>query len=217
MGRLSFTELRSRLSDRVDRAARGTDIPAGIERGEITPPSGSRERGRMRRRLRELRRLREALLLELGALVLEAHRHDRDDSPVIKRKAAEAATVDSEARAIADALGTDGGLDTIVAAGIAGPCPTCGTLTSTAARFCPTCGTALDGRPDAAPAQVAEPVVVDAPVPDLDAPQAADPDAPAITEADAVEGLPGSDDTAPSSNGDGNPKDEPELEATAER
>jgi hypothetical protein len=211
MGRLSFTELRSRLSDRVDRAARGTDIPAGIERGEITPPSGSRERGRMRRRLRELRRLREALLLELGALVLEAHRQDRDDSPVIKRKAAEAAAVDAEARSIADALGTDGGLDTIVAAGIAGPCPTCGTLTSTAARFCSVCGTALDGRP------AATSLDADAQEEATEAPQAADPDVPAITEDDAVEGLPHAGETPPSSNGDGASTDESELGATAER
>jgi hypothetical protein len=44
-------------------------------------------------------------------------------------------------------------------AGIAGPCPTCGTLTSTSWRFCSTCGTPLDGRPDAAPRadQSAEP------------------------------------------------------------
>jgi hypothetical protein len=147
------------LRDRVDGAARGSDVPAGIERGDDTAAgTGSRERGRMRRRLRELRRLREAQLLELGALVLEARRHDRDDSPVIKSKAAEAAATDAEARALADVLGTDGGLDTIVAAGIAGPCPTCGTLASTAARFCSTCGTALDGRPDAAARAAGEPV-----------------------------------------------------------
>ena len=144
------------MRERVDSAARGSDVPAGIERGtEPSTKTGSRERGRMRRRLRELRRLREALLLELGALVLEAHRHDRDDTPVIKHKAAEAAAVDAEARALADALDTDAGIDTVVAAGIAGPCPTCGTLTSTAARFCSTCGTALDGRPD--PARTDEP------------------------------------------------------------
>lgn len=205
MGRLSFTELRSRLSDHVDRAARGTDIPAGIERGEITPPNSSRERGQLRRRLRELRRLREALLLELGALVMEAHRHGRDESPVIKRKAADAAGVDAEARAIAEALGTDGGLDTIVAAGIAGPCPTCGTLTSTAARFCSTCGTALDGRPDAV-AAASDPL-------DSDAPAATDPDVPAVTDTDAVEGHPA--ETPPSPNGDGaSPEETTELEAT---
>jgi hypothetical protein len=148
---LSLTGLKTRWRDRVDNAARGTDVPAGIDRGaDPVEGAGSRERGRMRRQLRELRRLRVAQLLELGALVLEAHRHDRDDTPVIKSKAAEAAATDAEARALAEALDTNAGLDTVVAAGIAGPCPTCGTLTSTAARFCPACGTALDGRPDAA-------------------------------------------------------------------
>jgi hypothetical protein len=148
----SLTGMKTRLRDRVDDSARGSDVPAGIERGaDAVAPTGSRERGRMRRRLRELRRLREAQLLELGALVLEAHKHGRDDSPVIKSKAAEAAATDAEARAVAGALGTDAGLDTIVSAGIAGPCPTCGTLASTAWRFCSTCGTPLDGRPDATP------------------------------------------------------------------
>ena len=147
---LSITGLRTRLRERIDRAARGTDVAAGIERSDGAPEPGSRERGRMRRRLRELRRLREAQLVELGALVLEAHRHDRDDSPVIKRKAAEAAALDAEARALEDALATDAALDTVIATGVAGACPTCGTLASTSARFCANCGTALDGRPDAA-------------------------------------------------------------------
>jgi hypothetical protein len=162
----SLTGLRTRLRDRVDDSARGSDIPAGIDRGATAvAPTSSRERGRMRRRLRELRRLREAQLLELGALVLEAHKHGRDDSPVIKTKAAEAAATDAEARAVADALDTDAGLETIVTAGIAGPCPTCGTLASTVARFCSTCGTPLDGRPDAAP-RADRPAVAETPVAD---------------------------------------------------
>src|SRR4051794_39546409 len=148
----SLTGLKTRLSQRVDNSARGSDVPAGIDRGAAAvTPAGSRERARMRRRLRELRRLREAQLLELGALVLEAHKHGRDDSPVIKSKAAEAASTDAETRSLAEALETDAGLESIVSAGIAGPCPTCGTLASTAWRFCSTCGTPLDGRPDAAP------------------------------------------------------------------
>src|SRR4051812_41446425 len=148
----SLTRLKTNLRERMDKSARGTDVPAGIERGsDVASPTGSRERGRMRRRLRELRRLREAQLLELGALVLEAHRHGRDDSPVINSKAAEAAATDAETRALAEALETDAGLESIVSAGIAGPCPTCGTLASTGWRFCSTCGTPLDGRPDAAP------------------------------------------------------------------
>lgn len=145
----SLTGLKARLSQRADDSARGSDVPAGIDRGAAAVTAGSG--GRMRRRLRELRRLREAQLLELGALVLEAHKHGRDDSPVIKSKAAEAAATDAETRALAEALETDAGLQSIVSAGIAGPCPTCGTLASTAWRFCSTCGTPLDGRPDAAP------------------------------------------------------------------
>lgn len=186
----SLTEVRTRLRERIDSAARGTDVPAGIDRDDISAPTSSRERGRMRRRLRELRRLREAQLLELGALVLEAHKHDRDESPVIKAKAAEAAATDAEARAIADALGADAGLDTIVAAGIAGPCPTCGTLASTAARFCATCGTALDGRPDAATGRDAAgavgqaAVIEDAPVAHA---EVADADAP-VADADSPAG-----------------------------
>ena len=145
----SLTGLKTRLSRRADDSARGSDVPAGIDRGAAAVTAGSG--GRMRRRLRELRRLREAQLLELGALVLEAHKHGRGDSPVIKSKAAEAAATDAETRALAEALETDAGLESIVSAGIAGPCPTCGTLASTAWRFCSTCGTPLDGRPDAAP------------------------------------------------------------------
>jgi hypothetical protein len=158
--------MKTRLRDRVDDSARGSDVPAGIERGaDAVAPTSSRERGRMRRRLRELRRLREAQLLELGALVLEAHKQGRGDSPVIKSRAAEAAATDAEARAVADALDTDAGLDTVVSAGIAGPCPTCGTLASTAWRFCSTCGTPLDGRPDAA-ARTDAPAAPETPVAD---------------------------------------------------
>jgi hypothetical protein len=200
----SLTDLKTRFRDRVDTAARGTDVPAGIERGADLSGTGSRERGRMRRRLRELRRLREAQLLELGALVLEAHRHGRDDSPVIKTKAADAAAIDAEARALADALGSDAGLDTVVAAGIAGPCPTCGTLTSTSARFCSNCGTALDGRPGAAPPVDPAVPVVDEPVvhDELVAPQ------PVATE------TPGEDLTTELANTNGDGSSSEELEAT---
>jgi hypothetical protein len=192
----SLTGLKDRMRARVDDAARGSDVPAGIDRGaDAVAGAGSRERGRMRRRLRELRRLREAQLLELGALVLEAHKHGRDDSPVVKSKAAEAAATDAEARTLADALDAEAGLDTVVATGIAGPCPTCGTLASTSARFCSTCGTPLDGRPDAAPR-------------DADPTQAATPLADA-REVDA----PAEDATTEISTTNGNGASAAELEA----
>jgi hypothetical protein len=174
----SLTGLKDRWRERVDESARGSDVPAGIDRGaNAVAPTGSRERGRLRRRLRELRRLREAQLLELGALVLEAHKHGRDDTPVIKHKAAEAAATDAEARSVANALDTEAGLDTLVTAGIAGPCPTCGTLASTAARFCSTCGTPLDGRPNPAP-RANQATALDTPVEDARSVDAGAPEEP---------------------------------------
>ena len=176
------------MRDTADRVAKGSHVPAGLERnGDAPAAASSRERGRMRRRLREVRRLREAALLELGALVLEAHRHDRDDSPVIKRKASEVGVLDDEARSLAAALETDAGLASIIVTGIAGPCPTCGVLNSTSSRFCPVCGTALDGRPDAE-------ARADAPA------TSAPPRDPETTE-------------LPAPNGDGTSPEEAELEA----
>ncbi len=169
-----LTGLRTRFSERVDRSARGSDVPAGIDRGaEAVAPGGTRERGRMRRQLRELRRLRDAQLVELGALVLEAHRQGREDTPVINSKIREVAATDADARALAAAIGVDADLARVAAAGIAGPCPTCGTLASNSARFCSNCGTPLDGRPDAAPQT--PPEVADTPLTDAREEIAAEP------------------------------------------
>jgi hypothetical protein len=56
------------------------------------------ERGQKRRRLREQRRLREALLLDLGALVYELHRQGRRAPELLQQKAAELTVVDEEVR-----------------------------------------------------------------------------------------------------------------------
>jgi hypothetical protein len=87
---------------------------------------------------------------------------------------------------VAQALDADAGLDTIVSAGIAGPCPTCGTLASTAARFCSACGTPLDGRPDAAP-RSDEPAAPQTPLADARGNELPDPE-PATTELPSANG-----------------------------
>lgn len=56
------------------------------------------ERGQRRRRLREQLRLREALLLDLGALVYELHRQGRRAPELLQHKAAELTVVDDEVR-----------------------------------------------------------------------------------------------------------------------
>jgi hypothetical protein len=58
----------------------------------------------MRRRLRERRRAREAMLLDLGALVYELHRHGKRAPELLQRKAAELTVVDDEVRELEDAL-----------------------------------------------------------------------------------------------------------------
>jgi len=77
------------------------------------------ERGRMRRRLRERRRVRDEKLLDLGALVFELYRQDKRAPELLPRKAAELDEIESEVRALEDALegAAPGGEDAPVAEG----------------------------------------------------------------------------------------------------
>ena len=94
----------------------------------------------MRRRLRQQKRMREALLLDLGALVYELHRHGRREPELLQAKAAELTAVDQEVRGLAEALDAGDSALALVAAGIAGSCENCGSLLSTDARYCGACG-----------------------------------------------------------------------------
>jgi hypothetical protein len=94
----------------------------------------------MRRRLRRQQRVREALLLDLGALVFELHRQGRREPELLQAKAAELTAVDEEVRGLADALDVGVELPQLVAPGIAGSCENCGGILTTDARYCPTCG-----------------------------------------------------------------------------
>jgi hypothetical protein len=55
-------------------------------------------------RLRKQRREREAMLLDLGALVYELHRQGRRAPELLQDKAIELGRVDREVRALEDAL-----------------------------------------------------------------------------------------------------------------
>src|SRR5919198_1477489 len=122
---------------------------------------GRRERGRMRRRLRRQQRVREALLLDLGALVYELHGQGRREPELLQAKAAELSAVDDEVRALGEALDEHEPMAQLVAAGIAGSCDNCGALLTSDARFCSACGTptspALAGEPPPAPEPRSEP------------------------------------------------------------
>jgi hypothetical protein len=123
----------------------------------------------MRRRLRRQRQMREALLLDLGALVFELHRQGRREPELLQAKAAELTAVDEEVRALADALQTKETVMQLVATGVAGSCEACGALMSVDARFCSSCGApavpALGGENGAeAPAAIEEEPPEESPV-----------------------------------------------------
>jgi hypothetical protein len=140
-----------RLSERVDRSARGTAVPAGTEPpvpGERPKPT-ARERALMRRRLRTLRRRREALMMQVGGEVLESRRSA--GSARLDDKTAELEQVDREARVLAEALDELKTLDEVIASGVARRCPSCGELVAGRESYCSACGTALKGARPTAP------------------------------------------------------------------
>lgn len=99
----------------------------------------------MRRRLRILRRRREAMLLDLGALVLEMHRHGRFLPDSLQRRAAEAVGTDAELRSLSRSLEAGDGNPDLVAAGVAGNCSRCGALHTIGSSYCSQCGNELAG------------------------------------------------------------------------
>jgi hypothetical protein len=102
--------------------------------------------------------MREALLLDLGALVFELQRQSRREPELLQAKAAELNAVDQEVRALAHALESGQTVQELVAAGVAGSCAGCGSLLSTDARYCSACGApampslGAEGRPSPDPA-----------------------------------------------------------------
>jgi hypothetical protein len=140
-----MASLLKRLREKVDRLATGTDVPAGQEPPDpsVRPKPTARERTAIRRRLRELRRRREAMLIELGALTLEQHRQERSTPELVTPRAEELEALQGEIDALESALAEDRRVVDLVAAGIAGSCPRCGTLASTSARYCDRCGAEL--------------------------------------------------------------------------
>jgi ribosomal protein L32 len=125
-----------------DRSA----VPAGAEPADpAAPPQPSfRNRARLRRRLRFLRRVRELGFRDLGGLVFDQHKFSRPNEELVRGKVAALAAVDAELRALEDALRQRREITELREPGISA-CPRCGTLHGSDARFCPSCGLALTG------------------------------------------------------------------------
>lgn len=136
-------------------------LPAGVAPEElIGDPPDTRRRGKLRRRLRHLRQVRELMLRDVGGLVYEFHRagagsgQGEPGAALVGRKLDRLAALDAERRELEDRL--DDRRDEVVMreAGVGGACLSCGEYFASDARFCAHCGVPVDrqGRgADAAP------------------------------------------------------------------
>jgi hypothetical protein len=103
---------------------------------------GAFERVKLRRRLDRQERLREALLLDLGAIIFELHRQRRREPELLQAKAAELDALDEEIRTLAHALDEGSGLPELTASGLVATCTACASLMGSRDRFCSRCGSA---------------------------------------------------------------------------
>jgi hypothetical protein len=106
-------------------------------------PPGLRERSRIRRRARYLRRLRELQLRDIGGFVVELHRFGRERPDVLKEKVEAASETDHELRELERALTDRRPVTDVREPGIGGACPGCGTVHGSSDRYCSWCGREL--------------------------------------------------------------------------
>jgi hypothetical protein len=146
-------ELATAVIPVVTEAAPETEVEAGDATpagAEPAPPTGPsfRDRGRLRRRLRYLRRIRELGFRDLGGLVFDLDRFGRERQDLVRAKLDALAAIDRELRTLEVALDDVRTVEELQEPGIAS-CPACGALHGSEARFCPSCGTPVDGVPPA--------------------------------------------------------------------
>ena len=143
------------------------DLPAGIDPSELAvAPAPSASRGRLRRRLRYLRAVRELLLRDLGGFVFEIHRTaggapQEAHRKLVESKTGRIAALDAEVLGLEGRLAEPHAGAVLHEPGIGGLCPECGELHASDAHYCARCGAPLNAkaraRRDAAVAAAAQP------------------------------------------------------------
>jgi zinc-ribbon domain len=126
------------------------DLPAGVDPHDLaTAPAASARRGKLRRRLRYLRHVRELLLRDLGGFTYEVHRTAGGTAQEPQRRLTAAksqriAALDAEVLALESRLGEPHAEALLREPGIGGTCSECGELHASDAHFCSRCGAPLD-------------------------------------------------------------------------
>jgi hypothetical protein len=140
-------------------AAPGQSPPAGAEAPRSEP--GFRMRGRLRRRLRYLRTVRELSYRDLGGLMFDLHRFGGRRDELLGAKLTRLGELDNELRAIEHTLEDRQPVTVLREAGVLA-CLRCAAIHSSEDNFCPHCGLSvardterpLTTAPDALPSTV---------------------------------------------------------------
>ena len=120
------------------------DTQVVVERVPAAGQTSFRDRGRLRRRLRFLRRARELGFRDIGGLLFDMRRFGRDRPDLVEAKISALAAVDSELRALEQVLDDRRPLHELREPGITS-CARCGALHASDSNFCPHCGLQVGG------------------------------------------------------------------------
>jgi ribosomal protein L40E len=126
----------------VRQQTQGTGVVVQQETAPAQP--GFRDRGRLRRRLRFLRRARELAFRDIGGLMFDMRRFGSERPDLVESKIGALAAVDQELRALERILDDRRPLHELREPGITS-CARCGALHSSEANFCPHCGLQVGG------------------------------------------------------------------------
>jgi hypothetical protein len=141
------TAEQSAVATNGDTASAEKDTAAPDAPTEVLPPEDPRpsfrERGRVRRRVRYLRRLRELQLRDLGGLIFELRRFGRRREDLVNQKLTQLAATDEELRHLETLLDDRRAIVQLREPGIGGTCANCGALHGSADRYCASCGRPL--------------------------------------------------------------------------
>ncbi len=112
------------------------DAPAG--------GASFRDRGKLRRRLRFLRRARELAFRDIGGLMFDMRRFGRERPDLVEAKIGALGAVDQELRALERVLDDRRPIHELREPGITS-CARCGALHASDSSFCPNCGLQIAG------------------------------------------------------------------------
>jgi hypothetical protein len=123
----------------------GTDAPTDAPGAE--GPPGFAARGRLRRRVRFLRKARELGYRDLGGLVFNLHRFGQRNDELVLGKLTTLGQIDTELRALESSLHEHQPVTVLREAGLTA-CPRCAAIHGSEDRFCPNCGLPLSRNVD---------------------------------------------------------------------